>query len=95
MRKTNIVLIVMAVLLISFTYWTFLGFTIFKKVVHKEEFRKCINVLSSKYENIKYSDSQRKENPDITEYQNLYDVQNYRLKLSFDIPKKYLFGNLE
>jgi len=95
MRKTNIVLIVMAVLLISFTYWTFLGFTIFKKVVHKEEFRKCINVLSSKYENIKYSDNQREDDPFITAYQNLYDVQNYKLKLSFDIPKKYLFGNLE
>ena len=51
--------------------------------------------IADRYANYKYSDIQRKEDSVIVSYQNLYDVQNNKLKLSFDIPKKYIYGNLE
>lgn len=95
MKKYKILLIVPLVLIISVVFWAILGFTVLKQVAHKEEFRKCASILISKYEQVRYSGMHEDTNPIIVDYQNLFDVQSYKLKLSFDIPNKYIFGNLE
>ena len=79
----------------SVSFWGFVGFKFITKVCYENDFRKYVYFLFSKYENIKYPDLHRKEDSLIVAYQNLYDVQNYKLKLSFDIPNKIIFGNLE
>lgn len=95
MRKSKIIFLVLSILLISFSYWTFVGFKVIKTVINERDFSRCANILYSKYESLKYSDISRKEDSMIVMNQNLFDVQNYKLKLSFDIPQKFIYGNLE
>ena len=95
MRKYNILIFIPLIILISVIYWGLIGFTVLKDISKKEEFKKCVSILSSKIEQIKYHDIQRNDDSAIVSYQNLYDVQNYRLKLSFDIPRKFIFGKME
>jgi len=95
MKKSNIIFFAAIIVLMSVSFWGFVGFKFISKVCYENDFRKYIYFLSSKYENIKYPNIQRKEDSLIVAYQNLYDVQNYNLRLSFDIPNKIIFGNLE
>ncbi|MDQ3193470.1 MAG: M1 family metallopeptidase [Bacteroidota bacterium] len=87
--------IIYTIVLLSISFWAFVGFKVIKTVSNKDELFKCITLLSSKYESIKYSQMQRNDDSTVVAYQNLYDVQYYNIKLSFDIPKKYVFGNVE
>ncbi|MEO8210150.1 MAG: M1 family metallopeptidase, partial [bacterium] len=95
MRKPAIFLLVSVMVLISISFWGFISYKVITDVVSENGLSKCMRVLSSKYNTFKYSDIEREEDSSVVSYQNLYDVQNYKLKLSFDIPKKYIFGNLE
>ena len=95
MKKSNIVLFAALIVLMSVSFWGFVGIKFISKVYGENDFREYIYYLSSKYENVRYPNIQRKEDSLIVAYQNLYDVQNYKLKLSFDIPNKIIFGNLE
>ncbi|MDQ3019448.1 MAG: M1 family metallopeptidase [Bacteroidota bacterium] len=95
MKKSAIFLLVSVMVLISISFWGFISFKVITDVVSENGLSRCMNVLSSKYNTFKYSDIAREEDSSVVSYQNLYDVQNYKLKLSFDIPKKFIFGNLE
>jgi aminopeptidase N len=55
---------------------------------------KFIALLESKYRQINYSTSVRVDPPVVEAMQNLYDVKNHNLALSFDISKKELFGEM-
>ncbi|MEO6694604.1 MAG: M1 family metallopeptidase [Ignavibacteria bacterium] len=79
----------------SISFWGFVGIKFISKVWDGDVFRKYMSYFSNKYENVKYPNIQRKDDSIIVAQQNLYDVQNYNLKLSFDIPNKIIFGNLE
>lgn len=79
----------------SLSFWGFVGIKFIAKVCGENDFRKYFSFMYSKYENVKYPNIQRKEDSLIISYQNMYDVQNYNLKLAFDIPQKIIFGNLE
>ncbi|MBK7444649.1 MAG: M1 family metallopeptidase [Ignavibacteria bacterium] len=94
MKLSRVILLVTAVLFVSIAYWIFTG-TLFSKAVTEDRFAKCISALSSKYQEIKYSDSGKNGDSAIISYQDLYDVRNYSLKVSFDIPSKYIYGLLE
>lgn len=95
MKKSKIFFFVTVTVIISSLYWGFVGFSVVRKVIRKDKFKNCVNILSSKFQQIQYSDILRDEDTSVTSYQNLYDVQNYRLKLSFDISKKTIYGNME
>lgn len=95
MKISRVVLLVTAVLLVSAAYWIFTASFLFSKAVKEEKFIRCITALSSKYQQFVYSDYRRNEDNGEISYQSLYDVKNYDLKLSFDIPSKYLYGTLE
>ncbi|MEO8665400.1 MAG: AMP-binding protein, partial [Ignavibacteria bacterium] len=95
MKKSGILFIASTIVLLSFSFWCFVGFKVIKTVSNKEELLKCLTILSSKYENARNSQMQRKEDSSIVANQNLYDAQKYDIKLSFDIPRKYVFGNVE
>jgi aminopeptidase N len=95
MKKPGLFLLVTVMILISFSFWGFVGYKVIKDTVFKKNLVKCATSLYSKYENFRYSHISRDEDTSIVSFQNLYDVSNYKLKLSFDIPRKYIFGNLE
>src|ERR1700674_957564 len=95
MKKLPVFFYVSIIILMSGAFWTFVGFMVITKVCSEEEINKFVQILYSGYENNKFSNFQRDDNPAIVACQNLFDVQNYRLKLSFDIPKKYIYGNLD
>ncbi len=95
MKKSRIFLFATVMLLVSFTFWGFVSYNVIKTVVSGKGLSKCVRMIASRYEDFKYSHLQREDDSSNVSYQNLYDVQNYRLKLSFDIPRKYIFGNLE
>lgn len=95
MKKSRIVFISTMSLLIAVSFWTFVGFKLIKTAISAKPLKSCARVLATKYENYKYSDIERVNDSSIVAYQNLYDVQNYKLRLSFGIPEKYIFGNLE
>lgn len=94
MKLSRVILLVTAVLFVSIAYWIFTGM-LFSKAVTEDRFAKCISALSSKYQEIKYSDSGKNGDSAIISFQDLYDVRNYSLKVSFDIPSKYIYGLLE
>ena len=91
MKLYRVILLVTAVLFVSIAYWIFTGSLLFSKAVKEERFAKCISAFSSKYQQIKYSDYRKNEDSSVISYQNLYDVRNYKLKVSFDIPSKYIY----
>lgn len=95
MKKSRILFIVLVSLLMASAFWTFVGFKLLKTSVNKYALINCAKALAVRYDNFKYSDQQRKEDSSVILSQNLYDVQNCKLKLSFNIPEKYIFGNLE
>lgn len=95
MKKSKIILLVTAVLIVSFCYWAFVGFKVIRTVINEGDFVKCARMIYSKYNEVRYSDITREEDSLIIQNQNLYDVQNYKLKLSLKIPEKYIHGNLE
>lgn len=95
MKKSNIILFAVVIVLMSVSFWGFVGIKFISNVCDEDSFRKYIYFLSSKYESVKYPHIQRQEDSLIVSYQNLYDVHNYKLRLSFDIPNKFIFGNLE
>lgn len=95
MKLSRVILLAAAVIFISIAYWIFTGSLLFSKAVKEERFAKCISAFSSKYQQIKYSDYRRNQDSAVISYQNLYDVRNYSLKVSFDIPSKYVYGLVE
>ncbi len=95
MKKFSLISIVFFIVIVCISFWTFVGFKFVKNVYFENGLSKYLRVIASKYEDMKYSNIQRNEDSTIVNYQNLYDVQNYKLGLSFDIPKKYIYGNLE
>ncbi|MDZ4712776.1 MAG: M1 family metallopeptidase [bacterium] len=95
MNRPKILLVVSLTLIMAAFYWTFVGAKVISKVTDRNELTKCARSWMDKYDDIKYSDNIREEDSSTVAYQNLYDVQNYKLKLSFDFSRKYIFGNLE
>lgn len=95
MKKSKLLVFTFFTILISISFWCFVGFKVMTVVLNEDELNKYFYVLSSKYYQVKYDSKPRDEDSTIVAYQNLYDVQKYKLKLSFDIPRKYIFGNLE
>ena len=95
MKKSRILFIVLTALLMTVSFWTFVGFKLMKSSVNKYALINCAKALAVRYDNFKYSGQQREGDSSIIINQNLYDVRNCKLSLSFDIPKKYIFGNLE
>lgn len=95
MKKSRILLLASVSFIISVCFWTFAGFNLLSSSFNKKVFRERAMDLADRYINFKYSNLERKDDSDIKDYQNLYDVKNYKLKLSFDITKKYIYGNLE
>ena len=53
---------------------------------------KFIALLDSKFRELSYDNSVRVDPPVVESMQNLYDVKNHDLALSFDISKKELYG---
>ncbi len=95
MKKSGILFIALFSVLSASAFWIFVGFKTVKTVLSEKALINCARVLETKYHDFKYSDIQRENDSEIVACQNLYDVQNYKLRLSFDIPQKYIFGNLE
>lgn len=95
MKKSQLILFVLSALLISVSFWGFVSYKIINDVIKENKINKCITFVKEKFVNLRYSQIQRTDDKSITDYQDLYDVQNYKLKISFDIPRKYVFGNLE
>ena len=95
MKKSRIVFLVIITLITTFSFWTFVGFKVIKSAAGEKAIIKCARVLATRYNNYKYSHILNEVDSSVIAYQNLYDVGNYRLQLSFDIKKKYIFGNLE
>jgi aminopeptidase N len=89
MKKFYSVLFVLFIIFASITSWSFIIYT---NYVDKDIVFRIIH--STKH--IHFADTeQRKDDSLIVAYQNLFDVDHYQLKLSFDIPSKMLFGNLK
>lgn len=58
----------------------------------KENVRKIAYYLNHKFLNLYFRESQRKDDPKTIAYQNLYDVLNCNLNVSFDLNEKYIYG---
>ncbi len=84
MKKLKIISVVLLVMVLSCTFWAFVSIKVIKTVVNKEDLTRYAEVLYSRYEAIKYSGIARNEDSSVVLNQNLYDVQNYKLKFSFD-----------
>lgn len=77
------------------SFWGFVGVKVIKQVIIERDFSKCSRIIASKFYGYPYNDIQRSDDSLVVSFQNLYDVQNYKLKLSFNIAEKYVYGNLE
>ncbi len=95
MKKSRILLFVSIMVLMSVSFWCLVGFKFVNTIFSREGLKNLVYTVSTKYQDFKYSHTKREEDTSIVSYQNLFDVQNYRLKLSFNIPDKYIFGNLK
>lgn len=94
MNKKKLILFSTTVVILAISFWTFAGFEVINLVLSEKSFAKCARILISKYEDFRYGKFRRDEDPMMISYQELYDVQNYKLELSFDFKRKYINGNL-
>lgn len=95
MKKSRIVFLALVSVIISVCFWTFAGFNLLSTSLSKKVIRSRAMEIADRYMNYKYSNLEIKRDSVIIDYQNLYDVQNIMLELSFDIPQKYIYGNME
>lgn len=94
MNKRKVTLLVVIALLAAVSFWSFVGFKVVKKVLSGKQLAECAGILITKYENFKYGKLQREYDPNISAYQDQFDVQHYKLELSFDFQKKYIYGSM-
>ena len=92
MKKSRIIMIVAIILMIGSVYWSILGSEIANELQHNKELDEVSSSLKESYRIASNSRVQREEDPAIISMQDLYDVKNYTLNFSFDIPAKMLFG---
>ncbi len=92
MKKSIIIMLVATILLIGSIYWTILGTEIANEIKNNRKIDEVATSLKESYRIVSNGRVQREEDPEIIAMQNLYDVRNYTLNFSFDIPAKMLFG---
>jgi aminopeptidase N len=88
-------MIVTITLLITSLYWAVLGGKIAYEFEQNQELREVSTDIKNTYNIVSDRQVQRDEDSAIIAMQNLYDVKNYTLNFSFDIPSKMLFGKAE
>lgn len=94
MRKFRITIFVTVSILVSALFWGFAGVKIMTNSLKKENLKKCTSLIVSKLLDAGYKNDIRNEDLSITGYQNLYDVQDYNINISIDIPAKMIYGKL-
>lgn len=62
--------------------------------IREEACSNMLIALQNSYYELEYNDDLRTDEPAMLKIQNQYDVQNYRLELSFDIPNKKILGTM-
>lgn len=91
MKKVSFVLFFFFFIVIIVFSCTFTIKNIFA-TVSNVDVNKIAVILYSKYMDITVGQDQRKDEPEIVAMQNQFDVQNYKMKFSFDIEKKKIYG---
>lgn len=91
MKKTSPFLVIIFVYLILIFSCSFAVKTIRAKIT-KQNIKKITYLLADKFLHYKYGDPEREDDPRIVARQNLFDVQNCRLDLSFNFDDEKLFG---
>ena len=79
----------------SLSFWTLIGFKIHDIVSGGDLVMRFAQFFSNKYQTVQYVHSSDKREPSVIASQDLYDVQHCKLELSFDIPQKYIYGNIK
>lgn len=88
-------MIVSLVLIVSGLYWAFLGNHLVHELRTNPGIDEIAEVVSDTYHSLAVRQAQRDEDSMVVALQNLYDVKNYTLRFSFDIPQKLIFGKTE
>jgi len=94
MKKISLVLFFIFFIAIIIFSCTFTIKNIFA-TVSEVNIEKLAFILYNKYMEHTEGKDKRDDKPEIVAMQNLYDVQNYKMKFSFDIDDKKIFGNVK
>ncbi|HQY20157.1 MAG TPA: M1 family metallopeptidase [Ignavibacteria bacterium] len=92
MKKLKIIIPVFVIVSIAVIFWTIAGLAFIYSTVDRDKMFKYYQIISAKYYENFEEDSLNEVNSAVINYQDLYDVKAYSLKLSFDIPDKKIFG---
>ncbi len=92
MKKLKIIIPVFVIVSIAVIFWTIAGLAFIYSTVDRDKMFKYYQIISAKYYENFQEDSLNEVNSAVINYQNLYDVKAYSLKLSFDITDKKIFG---
>lgn len=95
MKKSLIIIMTFTIVLTAITFWSFVGYKTIEALKDRTKLYEYATILSNKFETIEGSRMQRDEDSLLIHYQNLYDVQSYSLKFSFNIPEKYIYGTTQ
>jgi aminopeptidase N len=100
-KSDNNLITIMKKLSLVVFFLSFIGIILFSctfsikniyATVSNIDVQKIATVLYSKYLEYTVGNDQRKDTPEIVAMQNQFDVQNYKMKFSFDIEEKKIFG---
>jgi len=94
MKNRSFELLISLIVLMSLSFWTLIGFKIHDIVSEGNIAMRFAQFFTNKYQTVQYNHISDKRSPTVIASQDLYDVQHCKLELSFDIPKKYVYGNM-
>ncbi|MBS1516762.1 MAG: M1 family metallopeptidase [Bacteroidetes bacterium] len=94
MKKYKVVIPVFIIVLFFASFWGYVGFKIISILNSRDEMYKYYQIISSKYYNNFQKEDLRHLDSEFSDYQDLYDVKEYSLKVSFGIPEKKIFGDM-
>jgi aminopeptidase N len=93
MKKTSPFLIIIFVYLFLIFSCSFAVRTI-RATVSGQSIKKIVYLIADKYIHFKYGDPDREDDPRIVARQNLFDVQNCTLNISYNFDDEKLFGDV-
>ncbi|MCB0728081.1 MAG: M1 family metallopeptidase [Ignavibacteriae bacterium] len=94
MKKSYFELLITFVVLMSLSFWTLIGFKFYEIISEGNVLMRFAQFFSNKYQTVQYTKSSDKRESSVIASQDLYDVQHCKLDLSFDIPRKYIYGKM-